>query len=198
MKQVIFDVETKKTFEQVGGYYPEKLGISFVGAIERTGFPEEGNVIEVRHELFESDLNKLWPVLEMADVIIGFNSHGFDLPALQPYYNGDITKLPSLDLMAAIKESVGHRIGLDAVAQSTLGSEKSGTGLDAIVYFQNGQLEELAKYCMQDVIITRDVYDFGRQQGVVSFKNRWNNLIEAEVDFHYKSQDDGGVQMTLV
>ncbi len=150
------------------------------------------------HSFFESDLPDLFTLLEQADVIIGFNSDGFDLPALAPYYSGTINKLPSLDLMAKIKDSAGHRIGLDAVAQSTLGTGKSGDGLDAIKYYRDGNLEALKKYCLQDVAVTRDVYDFGLQKGLVKFRNKWNRLIECPVDFSFTPQRDAGVQMSLI
>jgi DEAD/DEAH box helicase domain-containing protein len=198
MKQLIFDVETKKTFDQVGGYLPDKLGISFVGVIVRNGLPEEGGGQETRYELFEKDLDQLWSLLETADVIVGYNSDGFDLPALTPYYTGDITTLPSLDLMARIKATTGHRIGLDAVAQQTLGTQKIGGGLDAIEYYLKKDWDKLASYCMKDVEITRDLYDYGRQKGFVSFLNKWNNPIEAQVDFGFTPSQLSGVQMTLV
>lgn len=198
MKQVIFDVETKKTFEAVGGYYPEKLGVSFVGVIEREGFPEEGEGKENRYELFEKDLDRLWPIFEGADVIVGFNSNGFDLPALQPYYNGDMSSLPSLDILAVIKEQVGHRLSLDAVASQTLGIAKSGNGLDAIEFFERQKWDLLASYCMKDVEITREVYDYGRVNRKLKYINKWNNVMEVEVDFSFTPEDNAGLQLTLV
>ena len=197
MKQIIFDVETKRTFDQVGGHFPEKLGISFLGAIERDGFPEKGSVSEIYHEIFEADLEAFFPVLEAADVIIGYNSDGFDMLTLVPYYTGDVLKFPSLDLMARIKDSIGRRISLDAVAGETIGSKKIGHGLDAIKYFENKEFDKLAKYCMKDVEITRDLYDFGRQQGLIKYKNKWNNLLEAEVDFSFEVEKPSGEQMAL-
>lgn len=200
MRHVIFDVETKKTFDEVGGYYPEKLEISFIGAIERLTLPELfGEVVEeTRYELFEKDLDKFWKVLEQADVVIGFNSDGFDLVALKPYYPGDVSQLPSLDLMARFKDSHGHRISLDAIASQTLGTTKSGDGLDAIKYFREGRLKELASYCMKDVEITRDVYDYGRLNRKVKFKNKWNEVVEGPVDFSFEVVADTGLQMSLI
>lgn len=183
LRQLFLDVETIKTFDAVGGYYPEKLGISFAGAIERVGFPDEGGGQEFRHELFETDLSKLWPVLEQADLIIGFNLDGFDLPAISAYYHGDIKKLPTLDMLAVIKDVIGHRISLDALAKETLGVQKSGAGLDAIKYYEEKEFQKLASYCMRDVEITRDLYDYGRQHGKVKFLNHWNNPIEVPVNF---------------
>jgi len=194
MLQIFLDVETKRTFDEVGGYFPEKLGISFVG-------------IEIRDSLsgqaeprgyFEKDLPQLFPILEKADVIVGFNIDGFDMPSMTDYYSGDILQLPTLDLMDRIKKSVGHRIGLDAVAQETLGIGKTGDGLDAIKYYQTGQLDKLRDYCLQDVAVTRQLYDYGLQKGRVKFRNRWNRMIECEVDFSYTPEQNHGVQMSLI
>jgi len=194
MLQVILDVETKKTFDEVGGFFPEKLGISFVGVCVREGFTGKGEM----QSYFEKDLPNLFPLLEKADVVIGFNIDNFDMPTFTNYYNADISKIPTLDVMNRIKDSVGHRIGLDAVAEETLGIGKTGDGLDAIKYFNNKEWEKLEKYCLQDVAVTRDVYDYGLQKGHVKFKNKWNRLIEAQVDFSFTPQKDAGVQMSLL
>lgn len=198
MKQVIFDVETKKSFDDVGGYFPEKLEISFVGVIEREGFPETGVISESRYEFFEKDLDTLWPILEAADVVIGFNSDGFDLVTLIPYYSGDVRAFPSLDLLSRVKDAYGKRISLDAIAKETMGVQKSGHGLDAIKYYNNGEWDKLASYCMKDVEITRDIYDYGRTKGHVKFLNKWNTLQTVTVDFNFEIPEDAGLQMTLV
>jgi DEAD/DEAH box helicase domain-containing protein len=194
MLELILDVETKKTFDEVGGYFPDKLGISFVGACLRENGNKKGELLS----FFENDLNKLFPLIERADVVIGFNIDGFDMPTLSAYYQADIRKIPTLDLMARIKDSVGHRIGLDAVAQETLGSGKIGDGLDAIRYFHNGNLEALKKYCLEDVKVTRDIYDYGLKNGLVKFRNKWNRLIKAPVDFTFVAKRASGTQMSLI
>jgi DEAD/DEAH box helicase domain-containing protein len=196
--QLIFDVETQKTFDDVGGYFPEKLGISFIGAIERFGYPGEPDCHEISHELFEEEISKLFPILESVDVIVGFNSDGFDLPAVSAYYSGDLKKLPSLDLLTQIKLAAGHRVSLDAVAQHTLGTRKSGHGLDAITWYQNGELEKIRHYCMKDVEITRDLFDYGRVNGKVKFLNHWNNPVEIAVDFIPKIKPSTGTQLGLL
>lgn len=200
MRHIILDVETQKSFDDVGGYFPEKLGISFVGAIIRDQHPSVFGeaVAETRLELFEQDLDKLWHVLETCDVIIGFNLDGFDMLTFKPYYRGDVSRLPTLDLMTRFKEKAGHRISLDAIAAETLGTKKSGDGLDAIGYYENGELNKLAAYCMKDVEITRDIYDFGRIYKRVRYKNKWNEVSEMEIDFEFESPKESGFQMSLV
>lgn len=194
MLQVVFDVETKKTFDEVGGFFPDRLGISFIGVYWRDTKSGE----EELTGYFEQDLAQFFPLLERADVVIGFNSDNFDLQTLVPYYNADVTKIPSLDLMVRIKQSAGHRIGLDAVAQETLGKGKTGDGLDAIKYYQTKQWDKLKDYCLQDVIVTRDLYEYGLTKGKVKFRNKWNRLIECPVDFSFTPKKDAGVQMSLL
>lgn len=194
MLQLILDVETKKTFEEVGGYFPEKLEVSFVGVCVRQGGSGQGEMLG----FFEHDFAELFPLLEKADVVIGFNIDNFDMPTLIPYYSGDISRIPTLDVMTRIKDSTGHRIGLDAVATATLGIGKTGDGLDAIKYYKTGNLEALKKYCLQDVAVTRDVYDYGLAKGHVKFHNKWNRLIESKVDFSFTPKKDAGVQMLLI
>lgn len=193
MKQVFFDVETKRTFDAVGGNFPEKLGISFVGVCVR-----DDNGPGEMLSFFEQDIPKLFTIFEQADVLIGFNSQHFDLPTLQPYYSGDVFKFPHLDILARFKDATGHRVKLDIIARETLGVGKSGDGLDAIKYYETGQLDKLKEYCLQDVAVTRDVYDHGLRKGFVKFKNKWNRLIETPVDFSFAPKKDDGVQMMLI
>jgi DEAD/DEAH box helicase domain-containing protein len=192
--QVILDVETKKAFDDVGGFFPDRLGISFVGVCVREGMTGKGEM----QSYFEEDLPKLFPLLEKADVVIGFNVDGFDMQTFLPYYQADISKIPTLDIMMRIKDSIGHRISLDAVATETLGIGKSGNGLDAIKYYKNQEFEKLRDYCLQDVAVTRDVYDYGLQKGTVKYRNKWNRLIECPVDFSFTPKKDAGIQMSLL
>lgn len=146
---------------------------------------------------FEKDIPDLFPILEKADVLIGFNCDSFDIQTLVPYYQGDVSTMPTLDIMMQIKKSAGHRIGLDAVAKETLGIGKTGNGLDAIKYYNSQNWEALSKYCLQDVAVTRDVYDYGLSKGKVKFRNKWNRLIECPVDFSFTPQKKAGSQMSF-
>ena len=193
MKQIILDVETQKTFEDVGGFFPEQLGISYVGVCVRDGFAGDGEMLG----FFEPDLPKLFPLLEEADVVIGFNIDNFDMPTFTNYYGGDIKKIPTLDLMLQIKKASGHRISLDACAKGTFNDHKTGDGLDAIRYYREHRLDELAAYCNQDVKLTRELYDYGRTHGQVKFYNKWNRLVECDVDFSFKPKKKVGTQIGL-
>lgn len=193
MKLVVFDVETKKAFDEVGGYKPEKLGVSISGVYYR----DEESGTEWTRGYREEEFTEMFKVFESADRIVGFNIFDFDYPALSPYYPGDFSQFMSLDLMVEVEKFVGYRVGLDALAKETLGVQKIGKGLDALEYYRDGDWEKLTKYCLKDVEVTRDLYDYGLNNKVLRYKNRWNRLIEVPVDLAMKESGKPTVQATL-
>lgn len=172
--EVVLDIETQNSFGRIRGGGNDRLRISLVGI-----YRYDTNAYEA---YLESELPKLWPVLEHADRIIGFNSDAFDLPILDQYYPGSLLRFTSLDLMAELVKKLGFRVGLQAVAQGSLGVGKSGDGLQAITLWREGRIEELKKYCLDDVRLTRDVYEFGKTHGFVKFENKMGSG-KAQVDF---------------
>lgn len=196
MLEVILDVETKRAFSEAGGYDPVKLGVSYVGICQRDPTDKSQDQDEFIG-FFEDKLVDLWPILEKANRVVGFNIIDFDFPVLSAYYHGDFSSFPIVDILQEVKESLGHRVSLDAIAKETLGIGKSGTGLEALEYFEQGKLDELAKYCLDDVRITRDIYDYGRKHGHLKFKDKWNRITIVAVDFTDKKDESGKVQMSL-
>lgn len=192
MKLVVFDVETKKAFDEVGGFYPDKLGVSVSGAWYGD-MGTEGTLRGFREEEF----GEMFKIFESADRIVGFNSIDFDMAALKPYYLGDLLKLPNFDILQEVEKKVGYRVKLDAITKETLGRQKGGSGLDAITYFHEGDWSKLTKYCLEDVTITRDLYLHGLKTGELKFKNKWNELVKVGVDFSYQDIKENGVQVTL-
>ncbi|HEX8993978.1 MAG TPA: ribonuclease H-like domain-containing protein, partial [Candidatus Paceibacterota bacterium] len=87
----------------------------------------------------QEELPALWQILERADLIIGYNSDHFDIPILNKYYTGDLSHIKSVDLLKEIKEVLGRRLRLDNVAEATLGCKKSGSGLQSIEWWNNGE-----------------------------------------------------------
>jgi DEAD/DEAH box helicase domain-containing protein len=175
MREIVLDIETQNIFEK-GNRDASKLRISFVGIFDYLTGQYEG--------YFEADLPKLWQVLEQCDRLIGYNIKGFDIPVMNAHYAGDLSKLPQLDLMEEIAKHTGFRLKLDDVAQSTLGVGKSGSGLDAVKYYQEGRLDLLKEYCLQDVKVTKQIYEFGRMHGHVCYNDRFKNeKIQVPVNF---------------
>ncbi len=120
---------------------------------------------------FKEDLPKLWPILEKTDVLIGFNSDNFDIPLLNRYYPGDLTQIHSLDLLAEVYAVLGRRIRLQSIAQATLGKGKSGDGLKAVDWWKEGKRDKVREYCIDDVRITKDIFDYARENGILKYKD---------------------------
>lgn len=190
--EVFFDVETKKLFGDIEGDDPGDLGVSIVSVYSRK-INDDLNETEGKMQSFwETDFDRMWLIFQEADRIIGYNSIGFDVPALAPYTNFPFNKLPHFDIMQKVKEVFGRRLPLDAIARETLDREKTDSGLNAVFYWQKGDkesLEKLQKYCEADVFITRDIYDFALKNGHLLFKDKWNTLRRVEVDFSYPPED---------
>ncbi len=190
-REVFFDVETKKLFGDIKSNNPKDLGISIVSVYTREIDENFKEVKGFLKSFWEKEINKMWSLFQEADRIIGYNSIGFDVPALSSYANFSFEKLPHFDIMLKIKEVFGKRIPLDAVAKETLDREKKETGLDAVYLWQKGNkksLERLKAYCEDDVLITRDIYDFVLKNGYILFKDKWNTLRKVYLDFTYSKE----------
>ena len=119
----------------------------------------------------KEELHKLWPILERADLLIGFNSNTFDIPLLNRYYPGDLSHIRSLDLLAEVQKVLGRRIRLQSLAEATLGKGKSGDGLKAGEWWKEGKFDKVRAYCIEDVRLTRELYDYALKNGILKFKD---------------------------
>ncbi|MCD5384412.1 MAG: ribonuclease H-like domain-containing protein [Candidatus Pacebacteria bacterium] len=160
---IIFDIETQNTFDQVGSRDAAALSISLL-------VTWDSKTKEYKSYL-ENELEQLWPVLEQVDMLVGYNSDHFDIPLLNKYYPGDLTAIKSLDLLKEIHNVLGRRLRLDDVAAATLGTKKSGHGLDAIRWWEAGEIEKIRKYCQKDVEITKRIFDYILKHGSVKYKD---------------------------
>ena len=120
---------------------------------------------------FKEDLPKLWPILERTNLLIGFNSDAFDIPLLNRYYPGDLSHIRSLDLLAEVQKVLGRRVRLQSLAQATLGRGKAGDGLKAGAWWKEGKKDKVAEYCIEDVRLTRELYDYALTNGVLKHKD---------------------------
>lgn len=173
MRKIVFDIETRNVFYDVGKNDPTLLDISVVAIYD--------SETDSYSAFLQEELNKLWPILEHADMLIGFNSDHFDLPLLNKYYSGDLTQIKSLDILKEIKNSCGRRMKLDQLAEGTLNKNKSGHGLDAIAWWKKGEIEKIKNYCIDDVRITKELYDYALANNKLIFKEG-GNLNEVKLD----------------
>ncbi len=166
MRKIVFDIETRNIFQDVGSNDPADLDISLVGV-----YDYETNTYS---SYLEEEFDALWGILRKADTLITYNGDHFDIPLLNKYYKkagqGDLTTIHSLDLLKEIKNSYGRRMKLDQIAEGTFGVHKSGNGLEAVAWWREGKIENIRKYCLDDVKITKDVYEYALKNKKLIFK----------------------------
>ncbi|MBI3630900.1 MAG: WYL domain-containing protein [Candidatus Sungbacteria bacterium] len=170
---LVIDLETKKSFAEVGGEKNiRELGISVAGVYSYAK--------DVFFAFEEHELANLARMIKAADHLIGFNIIHFDIPVLAPYVEqGMLERVGVTDIFADAVAFLGHRVGLDGVAKATLGESKSGHGLEALEWFRQGRVEEVKKYCLDDVRLTRDLYEYGKKNGHVLFESYVDRKIHS-------------------
>ncbi|MSR70623.1 hypothetical protein EXS62_01125 [Candidatus Kaiserbacteria bacterium] len=171
MKRITFDIETEGDFRTNGDF--SNLEVTVVGVHDS----ETGTL----SAFYKEELPKLWPVLESADIIVGYNSDHFDIPILAKYYAGDLGKIKSIDLLKEIKNVLGRRLKLDNVAGATLGRNKTSDGLEAVKWWAQGLKEKVRDYCLADVAITNDLYEYARKHGSLKYRD-YDGVREIKLD----------------
>lgn len=158
---VVLDLETKFSFRDYADH--RKLGVSVVGVFDYKSGEEK--------VFLENELAPLFRLLEDASYVVGFNIKGFDMPVLQAYYPGSVSSFPVVDILDDVKESLGRRLSLNGLSYATLGKRKSGNGLAALAYYREGKIEELCRYCLDDVRLTRELFEYGIKHGEILYLN---------------------------
>jgi DEAD/DEAH box helicase domain-containing protein len=172
---LVFDLETQKSFQEVGGFGKNHLlKISVIGIY---------SYLQDKYFCFEEhEVYKAGEMFAEADQVVGFNIRHFDYEVLKPYVSFDPQTLPTVDIMQDIEKIIGHRVKLQNVAETTLGVGKSGDGLEALRMFRQGRIEELKKYCLQDVKVTKEIYDYAQKYSKLMYKDYFD-VREIKIKF---------------
>ena len=181
MGKVVFDIETKNSFADVGGDQNiDKLLVSVVGVYE---YDKDEYLC-----FGEDELDKLGEILRDANPLIGFWSKQFDVPVLQKHFKFNLAAVPHYDILGEIVKVLGRRISLNILAEANLGEKKTSQGLEAIEMYRRGEMERLKEYCMQDVKITKKIFDLIRNQGYLWIPERGRpQMTKVELVFEEKA-----------
>ncbi|HSI82816.1 MAG: ribonuclease H-like domain-containing protein [Candidatus Methylacidiphilales bacterium] len=161
---VYFDLETQKSAAEVGGWHNKAAMRMSLGVTYST---QRGTYMIYD----EANVDGLIAELQRADCVIGYNIRDFDYEVLAPYCIFDLSQVATLDLIDQVETHLSRRIGLDAIATETLGVGKTAVGLDALKWWKEGRLRDIAEYCCFDVKATRLVHEYGARYGRVFFFN---------------------------
>ena len=175
MKNIVyFDLETQKSAEDVGGWdrireLKMSVGVTYSTARNSYKIYAEDQVYDLIKEL------------QRADLVVGFNNLRFDNEVLHGYTVFDLSQIPTLDMLVEIQKILKHRLSLDSIAQATFGLEKTAEGMQAIRWYREGKLLEIAKYCCFDVKLTRMVHEYGRDNKQLFYLNRFGVKLNVPV-----------------
>ena len=163
MRVITFDIETANFFTDVHSNDPADLTLAIVCIHD--------SETDSYSSYLENELSNLWSILERSDVLVGYNSDHFDIPLLNKYYPGDLTKIKSVDIMKELQTITGRRYKLDAVAEGTLNKKKTGgKGGQSVIWWREGKIKEVRDYCLKDVELTRKLFDYALEHKSLKFK----------------------------
>lgn len=165
MDTLVFDIETKNFFTDpdVGWNNFQALQISVVGIY---------SYLRDRYFCFdESELSKAAELFRTSFLLVGFGINRYDIPVLDIHFRkiGEVSPMSlwdkvRLDILEEIEVAVGERISLDKLSRANLGVGKDRKSFEAVALYKNGELEELKKYCLDDVRLTKELYDLYRRE----------------------------------
>jgi len=162
---IVFDVETQRTADEVGGWSNIRgMGL----AVAVTYHVAEG----VYRDYVEEQVTDLIAALREADLVVGYNVLRFDYEVLRAYTDDSLNDLPTVDMLRDLYQTLGWRPKLDGLAAATLGEGKSADGLQAVRWFREGKLDQVIAYCRKDVEVTWRIYEFGQKNGYVQYHDR--------------------------
>ncbi|MFA6136162.1 MAG: ribonuclease H-like domain-containing protein [Candidatus Paceibacterota bacterium] len=176
---IVIDIETKNTFADVGRDNFTGLDISLVGLYS---YNQNEFIAFEEHQL-----EAVGEILKNTELIIGFSISRFDLPVMAKHYDFDLFAIPRIDILDEIELMSGKRIGLDLLAKANIGVGKTGHGLEATNLYRDGKMDELKSYCLNDVKITKELYELAKKQGHLMVPQR-NSIEHLRVDLDWKEK----------
>ncbi|MDY7001596.1 MAG: Zn-binding domain-containing protein [Thermodesulfobacteriota bacterium] len=172
----VFDLETRRSAREVGGWNKaDRMGVSCAVLYDSKSKGYE--------TYFEEDISRLIQDLEQLDLVVGFNLKRFDYFVLSGCNDYNFQGLPTLDMLEEVHKRLGYRLSLGHLASATLRAAKTADGLQALAWWKQGRMDEIVKYCKQDVAITRDLFLFGRENGYLLFTNKAQKTVRLPVDW---------------
>lgn len=158
--EIYLDLETLRLSEEVPGGWSNIKDFGLAVAVTWD------SVHGFRH-WYEKDAKSLVSELARFSRLLTFNGDRFDFEVLRGYTSLEKLESKSFDLLADLKRKLGHRVSLANLTRETLGSAKSGSGLEAVRWWRAGQKEKVVKYCEADVQLLVDLVAFARRNGHV-------------------------------
>jgi DEAD/DEAH box helicase domain-containing protein len=173
---LVVDLETQNLVQDVGGWGNiDKLKISVACAYDS----KTDQFLTFR----ENEISKLNDLCEDR-LVVGYNIRGFDLIILKAY-GLNLEKLDVFDIMYDVQTLTRQKfLKLETLAQGTLNAGKSADGIMAVEWWKTGEIDKIIQYCQQDVQVTRDIFEYGRKNGIVKLRRADGSDSEVKVNWN--------------
>ena len=158
---IVFDIETQTPIKRNRDYSSLRLSVVVAYFYKDDSYKVYN----------EDDIDRFIDELKEAELVVGFNLKGFDYLVLENYAGESLADIPTLDILEEVYESIGRRIKLDSLVEASLSDKKTANGLIAVQLWKQGRLDELIDYCRNDVRLTKELYEFGRDNGYLLYRN---------------------------
>jgi len=156
---IYLNLETQRTANDAGGWFPEKMGVSVAVVLDGT-----------QTRIFtEKDISALAAVLESAERVIGYNLEGFDLKVLSGYPEIDLGRIRHLDLLQDLQRVAEKRVMLWSAVEATLGLTTESDGIQMVKCWKNGEIEKVIDHCSSVTRGIKALHEYGREHGHVFY-----------------------------
>jgi hypothetical protein len=179
---VYFDLETQRTANDAGGWHNKhdmkmSVGVTYSTASERYRIYSEPRVNELIDQLLKADL------------VVGFNILNFDYEVLMGYTILDLPhQLRTLDILVEVEKRIGSKPNLDNLAMATLGDRKPAGGVDAIKWWREKRVLDIAEYCCFDVKVTKMMHEFGVTNRELFYTDKFNRRQKMALEWQCYSR----------
>ena len=187
---MVFDLETKRSAEEVGGWGNIHL-MGMALAVVWDSWTEKFYTFQ------ESEVEGLLEFLKQADLVVGFNLIRFDYLVLSAYTDFDLSRLPTFDIFLDLYQRLGSRLSLSHLAEFTLNQAKLGDGLDSLKWVKQGRFDLVEEYCKKDVELTRDLFYYGLEHHHIIFQDRDGEVLELSLDWDLQRLVEEGKRAVL-
>jgi len=197
------DIETANFSWEIGGWENKAL---FEPSVVATWDGEEAHIftkeeIEVEgaivHDLHPRVLGEhIENHLQKGGRLLGHNIIQFDLPVLKDSidcwaagdamykFNDQVIDTKRLVQKASLFSSGRVATGLDLLTKYTLSDTKSMKSVEAPIAWREGKFNEVASYCLKDAKLTLDLYNFGKENGIIKARSlESGKIVEIEVEW---------------
>jgi DEAD/DEAH box helicase domain-containing protein len=160
---IVFDCETKTAISRGAGFKALEVSVAVSYSYQKDEY-----IVYL-----ENEIPTLIEILKPAELVVGFNHIGFDVPLLKNYDpDFSLNTAQVYDIMKEFEKGAGHRIKLDTLLTQTLGTQKSAHGLQAVEWYKEGEIQKIIDYCKEDVKQTKMLFDYILLNGNVAYENR--------------------------